>query len=80
MLTYSRFSILHEAVDRPQRQAIRVKTSKIKWSGKRDLNSRPQPWQGCALPTELFPHKNGGPYRDRTDDLLHAMQALSQLS
>ena len=29
---------------------------KIKiWSGKRDSNSRPQPWQGCALPTELFP-------------------------
>ena len=27
-----------------------------KWSGKRDSNSRPQPWQGCALPTELFPH------------------------
>ena len=25
------------------------------WSGKRDSNSRPQPWQGCALPTELFP-------------------------
>ena len=25
-------------------------------SGKRDSNSRPQPWQGCALPTELFPH------------------------
>ncbi len=22
----------------------------------------------------------GGPYRDRTDDLLHAMEALSQLS
>jgi hypothetical protein len=21
-----------------------------KWSGKRDLNPRPQPWQGCALP------------------------------
>jgi hypothetical protein len=20
------------------------------WSGKRDSNSRPQPWQGCALP------------------------------
>jgi hypothetical protein len=20
------------------------------WSGKRDLNPRPQPWQGCALP------------------------------
>ena len=27
-------------------------------SGKRDLNSRPQPWQGCALPTELFPQAN----------------------
>gem|GEM_PF-1631396 len=27
----------------------------IIWSGKRDSNSRPQPWQGCALPTELFP-------------------------
>ena len=26
------------------------------WSGKRDSNPRPQPWQGCALPTELFPH------------------------
>ncbi len=25
-------------------------------------------------------HQNGGPERDRTDDLLHAMQALSQLS
>ena len=24
-------------------------------SGKRDSNSRHQPWQGCALPTELFP-------------------------
>ena len=28
--------------------------SKI-WSGKGVSNSRPQPWQGCALPTELFP-------------------------
>ena len=27
-------------------------------SGKRDSNSRPQPWQGCALPTELFPQMN----------------------
>ena len=27
------------------------------WSGKRDSNSRPQPWQGCALPTELFPQR-----------------------
>ena len=27
----------------------------INWSGKRDSNSRPRPWQGRALPTELFP-------------------------
>ena len=26
------------------------------WSGRRVSNSRPQPWQGCALPTELLPH------------------------
>ena len=25
-------------------------------SGKRDSDPRPQPWQGCALPTELLPH------------------------
>ena len=25
-------------------------------SGKRDSNPRPRPWQGRALPTELFPH------------------------
>src|SRR5574344_120769 len=25
------------------------------WSGKTVSNRRPQPWQGCALPTELFP-------------------------
>ena len=25
------------------------------WSGKRGSNSRPPPWQGGALPTELFP-------------------------
>src|ERR671933_331737 len=28
-------------------------------SGKRDSNPRPQPWQGCALPTELFPRAFG---------------------
>ena len=27
----------------------------IIWSGKRDSNSRPRPWQGRALPAELFP-------------------------
>ena len=27
-------------------------------SGKRDSNSRPRPWQGRALPTELFPRRD----------------------
>ncbi len=29
----------------------------VNWSGKRDSNSWPQPWHGCALPTELYPRK-----------------------
>ena len=28
----------------------------VGWSGKRDSNPRPLPWQGNALPAELFPH------------------------
>ena len=35
--------------------AFRNLSSFCSSSGKRDSNSRPQPWQGCALPTELFP-------------------------
>gem|GEM_PF-3557259 len=31
-------------------------TTLASWSGRRVSNSRPQPWQGCALPTELLPH------------------------
>ena len=38
--------------ERPRKPKTR-KT--VNWSGKRGSNSRPQPWQGCALPTELFP-------------------------
>src|SRR5271169_5429868 len=34
-----------------------LKLSRLIWSGKRDSNSRPIPWQGIALPTELFPQK-----------------------
>ena len=33
--------------------------SRYTQSGKRDSNPRPQPWQGCALPTELFPQIQG---------------------
>ena len=35
------------------------------WSGKSGSNRRPIPWQGIALPTELFPHF-GGAIRSRT--------------
>ena len=31
-------------------------TFRIIWSGQRDSNSRHLPWQGSALPTELYPH------------------------
>ena len=31
------------------------KNLRVLLSGKRDSNSRPRPWQGRALPTELFP-------------------------
>ena len=34
--------------------------STAQWSGKRDSNPRHQPWQGCALPTELFPQSVRG--------------------
>jgi len=34
------------------------------WSGIRGSNSRPIPWQGIALPTELIPHKFWCPRRD----------------
>ena len=32
-------------------------TSGGTWSGRRDSDSRPPPWQGGALPTELLPQK-----------------------
>ena len=34
----------------------RKQSCSLPWSGKRDSNSRPRPWQGRALPTELLPH------------------------
>ena len=40
-----------------QRRARRdVCPLKRKWSGRRGSDSRPPPWQGGALPTELLPH------------------------
>ena len=55
----------------------------IYWSGKRDSNSRLQPWQGCALPLNYSRVKNllnGGTNRARTCDPLLVRQVLSQLS
>ena len=51
-----------------------------------DSNHRPHAYQACALtrlsyrPRFHAPAGAGGPDRDRTDDLLDANQALSQLS
>src|ERR1700685_1526335 len=63
-LSYSRIALLHNALHfyfAKQRGASK------NWSGRRGSNSRPQPWQGCALPTELFPRLSRpaivGPYR-----------------
>ena len=41
----------------------------LQWSGKRDSNSRPRPWQGRALPTELFPHSSHLPVKRRRLEL-----------
>src|SRR6266487_3732250 len=32
-------------------------TDGVRWSGRRDSNPRPQPWQGCALPAEPRPRE-----------------------
>lgn len=37
-----------------EKPTIKAYISKL-WSGKRDSNPRPLPWQGNALPAELFP-------------------------
>ena len=34
-------------------------TTSAYWSGRPGSNRRPQPWQGCALPTELLPQVGG---------------------
>ena len=39
---------------------IAINSLSYVWSGKRDSNSRPRPWQGRALPTELFPRLGAG--------------------
>ena len=38
-----------------QKRTACLHAALLNWSGRRVSNSRPQPWQGCALPTELLP-------------------------
>jgi hypothetical protein len=57
-----------------------------KWSGRRDSNPRPSPWQGDALPTEPLPldvrdHPIGGAEsQNRTGDTAIFSRVLYQLS
>ena len=50
------------------------------WSGKRDSNSRPPPWQGDALPLSYFRLKNGASAQNRTADTRIFSPLLYQLS
>ena len=43
-------------------------------SGRRGSNSRPQPWQGCALPTELRPLAPTGCPAERTEPYPNTQQ------
>ena len=53
------------------------------WSGRRVSNSRPIPWQGIALPTELLPRETktftGGASRSRTDLHGFAIRCITAL-
>ena len=50
-----RKKVLRTKVEKEKKTSSLKRGTRRLWSGKRDSNSRPQPWQGCALPTELFP-------------------------
>ena len=51
-----------------------------KWSGRRDLNPRPSPWQGDALPLSHFRIPNGALGRNRTTDTRIFSPLLYRLS
>src|SRR4026209_1487700 len=59
---------------------------KEKWSGRRDSNPRPSPWQGDALPTEPLPLESpttgygGAESQNRTGDTAIFSRVLYQLS
>ena len=52
---------------------------RLKWSGKRDSNSRPSPWQGDALPLSYF-RINGASGQNRTVDTRIFSPLLYRLS
>ena len=49
----------HPRITRGQAKPVPTCPNSRFSSGRRDLNPRPQPWQGCALPTELLPQFRG---------------------
>ncbi len=55
-------------------------TSPNKWSGRRDSNPRPSPWQGDALPLRHFRSLPGAEGQDRTDDTAIFSRVLYRLS
>ena len=59
-----------DSSDRNNKKAAELSTAVTSWSGQRDSNPRPSPWQGDALPAEPCPHvwfsKVGGDARIRT--------------
>ncbi len=46
-----------DATWKPPDAALRPQKGPLTWSGRRDSNPRPQPWQGCALPAEPRPRE-----------------------
>ena len=55
-------------------------TSPMKWSGRRDSNPRPSPWQGDALPLRYFRSYAGAEGQNRTDDTAIFSRVLYRLS
>ena len=47
----------------PKQKGVHFHGLPLNWSGIRDSNSRPIPWQGIALPTELIPHIHYAAFR-----------------
>ena len=75
---------LDDGAANPPHEASRSEARK--WSGRRDSNPRPSPWQGDALPTEPLPpvtdarSERGAEGQNRTDDTRLFRAVLYQLS